>query len=413
MDSSNNWFVDKTKEQIIKQINQLRKNIKKKHRSLKHEILENEELWEKQLKPIAEPLKKLVEESEQDQSKNNNIVLKRKLERNYEDEENPVIDSKRFIPNPPQGEKRKQKINWPYTNAADYDSDYEYDDGNLDLPPAKRPDVEQDTDMAAAAENTNNDDEMEVIQVQNPSLPSTSSSATTNTVVYETPVTGKELISTPQGRQLAKDYILKNFSGRLAKEYFLKLISENKSIDYNYGVSVQGDSWVIGDKPLEIQGNDLIINGKRYEGTRGLYELLFMNHPNEFAYDDIDLENYAEILYNTNVYRVNNSLTGKVKSNRGFKYRKIVSKLIHRPIAPTMRTYADEMVNPTSEGSGILLTKEKPSVIYFDDPNELVDRLRLLLASQEAGNTAHTNEINAILEELRELGLDLSGNTGE
>lgn len=42
---------------------------------------------------------------------------------------------------------------------------------------------------------------------------------------------------------------------------------------------------------------------------------------------------------------------------------------------------------------------------YFDDPNELCDRLRLLLSSKLAGNTNHQQEINSIIEELRELGL--------
>lgn len=41
---------------------------------------------------------------------------------------------------------------------------------------------------------------------------------------------------------------------------------------------------------------------------------------------------------------------------------------------------------------------------YFDDPNELCSRLRLLVASRMAGNTNHTQEINSIIEELRELG---------
>lgn len=41
---------------------------------------------------------------------------------------------------------------------------------------------------------------------------------------------------------------------------------------------------------------------------------------------------------------------------------------------------------------------------YFDDPNELCERLRLLTASRAAGNTNHAQEINSILEELRELG---------
>lgn len=45
----------------------------------------------------------------------------------------------------------------------------------------------------------------------------------------------------------------------------------------------------------------------------------------------------------------------------------------------------------------------EPNIIYWDDPNELVERLSKLGASQEAGNTEHNNEINAIIEELLEL----------
>lgn len=41
---------------------------------------------------------------------------------------------------------------------------------------------------------------------------------------------------------------------------------------------------------------------------------------------------------------------------------------------------------------------------YFDDPNELCDRLKLLLSSKMAGNTNHIQEMNSIVEELRELG---------
>jgi hypothetical protein len=39
---------------------------------------------------------------------------------------------------------------------------------------------------------------------------------------------------------------------------------------------------------------------------------------------------------------------------------------------------------------------------YWDNANELVARLRLLMASQMAGNNSHNNEIYSILEELRE-----------
>lgn len=48
------------------------------------------------------------------------------------------------------------------------------------------------------------------------------------------------------------------------------------------------------------------------------------------------------------------------------------------------------------------VTNNPIDYVYWDDPNELVDRLRLLIASQEAGNSNHSNEINRILEELIE-----------
>ena len=40
--------------------------------------------------------------------------------------------------------------------------------------------------------------------------------------------------------------------------------------------------------------------------------------------------------------------------------------------------------------------------VHWDDPNELVERLRLLDAAQAAGNNNHNNEIMSIIEELRE-----------
>lgn len=41
-------------------------------------------------------------------------------------------------------------------------------------------------------------------------------------------------------------------------------------------------------------------------------------------------------------------------------------------------------------------------IMYWNDPNELVNRLRLLVASTSAGHTSHNNEITAIIEELKE-----------
>lgn len=48
---------------------------------------------------------------------------------------------------------------------------------------------------------------------------------------------------------------------------------------------------------------------------------------------------------------------------------------------------------------------QNKSLVYWNDPNELVERLRLLLASQAAGNTGLSNEMLSIYEEWYEAGL--------
>lgn len=62
--------------------------------------------------------------------------------------------------------------------------------------------------------------------------------------------------------------------------------------------------------------------------------------------------------------------------------------------------------NRESIGSNFIPYNANNHIIYeyFDDPNELCDRLRLLVSSRMAGNTNHMQEINSIIEELRELG---------
>ena len=50
-----------------------------------------------------------------------------------------------------------------------------------------------------------------------------------------------------------------------------------------------------------------------------------------------------------------------------------------------------------------MVTSNSPiDYVHWDDPNELVDRLRLLMAERQAGNPSHDNEIQSIIEELRE-----------
>jgi len=51
------------------------------------------------------------------------------------------------------------------------------------------------------------------------------------------------------------------------------------------------------------------------------------------------------------------------------------------------------------------LNDNKIDYVHWNDPNELVDRLRLLDVSRRADNNAHNNEILSIIEELYEAGI--------
>ena len=92
-------------------------------------------------------------------------------------------------------------------------------------------------------------------------------------------------------------------------------------------------------------------------------------------------------MLDSNAHKVNYNANERIKSNKGYTYIYIIKKLM----------------NDTHSGKGLMRVKQvKPNYIYWDDHNELVERLKLLIASQQAGNNNHTNEIVSIIEELRE-----------
>ena len=97
-----------------------------------------------------------------------------------------------------------------------------------------------------------------------------------------------------------------------------------------------------------------------------------------------DYENYSKLMIKTNALRVdNNPENNKPKSNSSYKWTKILSN-----IWKNRRDY---------EGSGVIMISS--------DPNTLLERLDLLLASQEAGHTGVGNELVNICDELKRQSL--------
>jgi len=156
-----------------------------------------------------------------------------------------------------------------------------------------------------------------------------------------------------------------------------------QKIDKIYGPKQLSNGVIkLGKKEIDFDGDTLNIEEKSYLLTPGLEQLLFLKDPKLYLSQDLNI--YKEILAQTSAH-LSNSL--RIKKG-GHKYN-IILKLF-----------------PSGKGlnyGGLKL--QKHNLIYWDNANELVDRLRLLLASQAAGNTSVSNEILSIFEELYEAGI--------
>jgi len=157
---------------------------------------------------------------------------------------------------------------------------------------------------------------------------------------------------------------------------------------------------MIGDSPITFTESEVEVNGKKYPKSVGLMELLFAKEPKDAMIETPDRENYLKIMRKMNAYKKNYERDEDFKNKNSKKFKNFILPYI---ASPTKK-------RKSFSGEGILLRYKiarrntLTNYVYWDDPNELVDRLRLLLAEQSAGNPSHVNEIHSIIEELREEG---------
>lgn len=157
-------------------------------------------------------------------------------------------------------------------------------------------------------------------------------------------------------------------------------------LDKTYGPKIRADRTItLGKKEVKFIQNSILIDGEEYTITPGIIRLLFNKNPMVYTQDD--LETYRKILIQTSAHL---NRDDKIKTT-GNKYMKIISDLFNTGLG--LNNYDTSM------------NLQEHNLVYWDDPNELVDRLRLLLASKAAGNTGVSNEILSIFEELLEAGL--------
>jgi len=147
----------------------------------------------------------------------------------------------------------------------------------------------------------------------------------------------------------------------------------------------------IGKDPIEIDGNDLVIKGERYRGTQGLWQLITMKEPELGFPTKNDMKKYGEIMVKADaiIYPDNPETLYERKSFKWKKFIKPIWDEYEKKTKQKAKRKAKRQHKKT-QGQGFL-----PS-----DPNALCERLALLMASKQAGNTGLRNEIVSICDEL-------------
>ena len=105
---------------------------------------------------------------------------------------------------------------------------------------------------------------------------------------------------------------------------------------------------MIGNTPVTISDDDIIIYGEVYHGTPGLWALLTQTTKDELkgTWNDEDLDKYVEILNQTNVLHEDyNPKNPNPRSSRSWKWKNILG-LIWKQLKKNDEEYG---------GSGLLL----------------------------------------------------------
>ena len=160
--------------------------------------------------------------------------------------------------------------------------------------------------------------------------------------------------------------------------------------DEKFGIRKVKSRYYIGNKRVTFEDDDIIImeTGERFIGTIGLWGLITSKNPDKDLIDwtENDRNRYDRLMSITNALHKDYNPRRGPRSSGGDKWRNILSTI-----------WFNKEPKKGYEGSGV--------VVIPSDPNALLERLDLLLASQEAGHTGVRNELVSICDELKRQGV--------
>lgn len=368
---------NREREKIVKEIAKTSDAIRKKHRALMTGKFDEDVALERHFRPIIEPLQKIVENP-------GTIVVKNESDSNDIDAPIDALSIKKRKIEEKDDPTLKKKIKQLYTSldrptlTPHRSSESPRTKGSIASTKVTRV---TSTPIATAKQST-----IPEFQAEENVFETTDDSFAT---------TVRNKLQTLEGREA-----LENQLGSLSQKYINAVLYNETGIDKTYGVRLTNDGMMLGNKRFDVdRDNNIFLDNVRFIGTPGLYELIFKKIPDDDVYTEADKQTYKSIMMMTNAYKHNYDAHDRIKSNRGYKYKHLIAPLLS--IEPKKKSGKGLFMPHTMT----LHEGNKIDYVHWDDPNELVDRLRLLNASRQAGNNAHDNEIMSIIEELREAGI--------
>jgi len=208
------------------------------------------------------------------------------------------------------------------------------------------------------------------------------------------------------------------YKGPLARQFVLKMLHSTQANRkfHTFGARMAENGLMIGDSKLDIDEHDnILINSKQYKGTKGLFELIFKPKPS--IYTKKDLIVFKKILEDTNAHRKNYSKNSDIHRNSSEKYKTIIATLFppkrKNPIKRKSLSTADinllhkrrKTNQPELSGKGLMKNLYDTNIIYYNDINKLVDRMKLIYEAKQAGHSGLENEWVALIGELRNQGV--------
>lgn len=208
------------------------------------------------------------------------------------------------------------------------------------------------------------------------------------------------------------------FKGELGRKYVLKMLQSTiPNRNYHvYGARLEKEGLMIGDSRLDVNDqDDIIIGGKKYKGTNGLFELIFKTKPDNYTTQD--LSSFKNICLNTNAHRKNYKPTSPIHRNTSVKYKTVISELFPTILEKAKKRFMStedlsilkgnkrKKNEETASGEGLLKNTYNTNIIYYNDVNKLVNRMRLIHEAIEAGHTGLQNEWVALVAELLNRGI--------